>query len=143
MIFCYNILNIALLKWGEKMSRKKIPVKAGDVIISVLILAVAAVIFFTSLGTSEASQVLIRADGEESVYPLSEDRELLFTSNGIELEIVIKNGSVSVRSSGCPDKVCVASGNKSLPGQVIACVPAGVTVKIEGGTDDEIDWVAP
>lgn len=141
--FCYNILNIALSKWGGKMSRKKIPVKVGDVIVSLLVLAVAAAIFFLSLGDGKASRVVVTVDGEESVYSLFEEREIEVSSNGCELKIVISNGAVRVTESSCPDKVCASSGKISSPGRVIACVPAGVTVKVEGEIDDEIDWIAP
>ena len=116
------------------MSRKKIPVKVGDVIVSLLVLAVAAAIFFLSLGDGKASRVVVTVDGE---------REIEVSSNGCELKIVISNGAVRVTESSCPDKVCAASGKISSPGRVIACVPAGVTVKVEGEIDDEIDWIAP
>lgn len=143
LFFCYNILNIALLNWGEKMSRKKIPVKPGDIILCVLILALSAVMFFTLLDGDDPSRVLISYGDESQVFDLFHDREAEITSQGHTLKIRISDGKVSVTESDCPDKVCMASGEISSSSQVIACVPAGVTIKIEGESDEKIDWIAP
>ncbi len=125
------------------MSRKKLPIKLGDIILCALILTVAAVIFFTLLDGEEPSRVVIRYGGEQAVYDLSQDFETMITSQGYTLKIKISDGGVSVVESDCPDKVCVASGALSSPSRVIACVPAGVTIKVEGESDEKIDWIAP
>ena len=125
------------------MSRKKIPIKIGDILLCVFILALSAVIFFSLRDTDEPTHAVISCDGEEIVCDLSKDCERWISSNGYTLKVKISDGKVSVIESDCPDKVCRASGEISLPSQVIACVPAGVTVKIEGDSDGNIDWIAP
>lgn len=123
------------------MSRKKIPFKFGDIVLCTLILTVAAVMFFTLPNGKAPLHVIVTHENGENVYDLSQDREIEINSHGHRLKVKISDGEVSVIESDCPDKVCEASGKISSPGRVIVCVPAGVTVKLEG-SDENIDWVA-
>lgn len=107
--------------------------KIGDIIVTaLLILTTAGMIFFGSLSEKDGQNVVISAGGNESVYNLSEDRELEVEGKGVRLHIVIKNGSVSVRESSCPGQNCVNMGEISKKGQTIACVPGEVFIKISG-----------
>ncbi|HHY92927.1 MAG TPA: NusG domain II-containing protein [Firmicutes bacterium] len=84
-----------------------------------------------------AAQVVVEVDGKEvDRFPLADLHE------GEQRRIrgplgysVIAAGKNKVRmvSSPCPDKVCVARGWISLPGDAIVCVPNHVVVHIEGG----------
>lgn len=125
------------------MTRKKIPFKPGDLVLSGIILAVSALLLFTSYSNTKADRVVITCGDRQSVYSIEKDEQIELSNNGHELTVSIKDGQVSVIASTCPDKLCVADGEKSRPGSVIACLPAAVTVKIEGETDHEIDWIAP
>ncbi len=75
-------------------------------------------------------------------FSLADDRILPVLSNGYALTVVIQNGAVSVTESDCPDGVCVNSGAVSRAGQAIVCVPAGVTVRIDGIRTDDADIIA-
>ncbi|MBQ3099471.1 MAG: NusG domain II-containing protein [Clostridia bacterium] len=125
------------------MKCKKLPIKLGDLLLCVVILALSAVIFFTINDGSEASRAVISYGGEEYYYELSDDREIEICSSGHSLSVVIEDGEVYVYESTCPDKVCKASGKISSASEIIACVPAGVSIKIEGDPDEKIDWTAP
>lgn len=125
------------------MKSVKQSVKVGDILLCVLIFAVSALIFATRFINNDASEVVISYDGKREVYDLFTDRELEISSGGHTLNIVISDGSVRVSDSTCPDKICKASGRISSGGRMIACLPAGVSIKIEGDGDEKIDWVAP
>lgn len=54
------------------------------------------------------------------------------TSQGIHFDLLFKDGKVRFVKSDCPDKVCVQTGFISKSGQIAACIPAKVLVRITG-----------
>jgi hypothetical protein len=66
------------------------------------------------------------------------ETDIHIESNGIHFTIEIADGRIRFRESDCPERVCVNTGYISRSGQVVACVPAGVLVRITGekGEDD-------
>lgn len=90
--------------------------------------------------TAGQTAVVVTPYGEQR-YSLSQT--VTFTvegNNGTVLSIEIDGGRVRVLDSSCPDQVCVHSGWLSKNGQAAACVPAGVSVRVVGGSQ-EIDGV--
>lgn len=67
------------------------------------------------------------AGTDESGDPL-----ISMTQNGIHFKLLIKDGKVRFLVSDCPNQVCVNTGFISISGQIAACVPAGVLVRIAG-----------
>lgn len=53
-------------------------------------------------------------------------------SNEITMKILFQNGTVRFSESNCPDKICVHTGSLLRNGQVAACVPADVLIRIRG-----------
>ncbi len=77
----------------------------------------------------------------EQRYSLSQTETVTVEgNNGTVLSIEIAGGRVRVLDSNCPDQVCVHSGWLSKNGQTAACVPAGVSVRVVGGSQ-EVDGV--
>ena len=74
-------------------------------------------------------------------YSLAEDREWMLESNGITLQLSIRDGRACVRASDCPDHVCVQSGWIGRAGETVLCAPAGVMLTVKGGEGD-VDFVA-
>lgn len=64
-------------------------------------------------------------------------RVIVFESNDIHFKLFFNNNMVKFTQSDCPDKVCVNTGMISKTGQVAACIPAKILVKIAGGTDND------
>lgn len=54
------------------------------------------------------------------------------TSQGIHFDLLFKDSKVRFMKSDCPDKVCVQTGFISKSGQIAACIPAKVLVRITG-----------
>ena len=110
--------------------------KIGDYIVIAIILIITAGVFgFRLFGFGEGQTVVVSTDTEEYTYSLSEDRRVSLTSNGMSLTLVIENNSVRVEDAECPNHDCENMGTVSKNGEVIACVPAKVYIKIaEGGS---------
>jgi len=45
----------------------------------------------------------------------------------------VKGGAIRVTKSGCPHHVCIAMGAKSRSGDLLACAPNGLVVRLAGG----------
>ena len=74
------------------------------------------------------------------VAPLDQDRQVeLAGPLGITV-LHIENGAVGVISSPCPRKICISMGKASHAGDLIACVPNQLVVRIEGASEEESEY---
>lgn len=78
-------------------------------------------------------------------YVLSDDYKTEFTigdeKSGYN-EIHIENGQVWIHEASCPDQICLSQGKISRDGEIIVCLPNQLMVKIEGGEEDDTDFIA-
>lgn len=97
--------------------------------------------------------------GQARIAILTEDGKLLFSKSLTELQqagsfklealgyhyvIAYEGGRIRFAEADCPDKVCVRTGWVSRAGQVAACVPGHLILKITGPAangNDDIDIV--
>ncbi len=108
--------------------------KKGDVIIilSVILLSIFwFVITFLSFG--EKQQVNIYLDGKvyKTVDLSAVEEEEIISLDGCAVKVT-RDGACFL-SSDCPDGLCVKRGMMTKSGDVMACVPKGITVEITGG----------
>jgi hypothetical protein len=62
--------------------------------------------------------------------------------HGVHFVLLLRDGKVRFAESDCPDRVCVNTGFISLSGQIAACVPAGVLVRVTGvPSEDDPDII--
>ena len=115
--------------------------KAGDLIICLTVIAVAAVLLFFPFIGKESRMLAVSVDGRKQFYALDENREITIENNGILLTVTVSSGTAFVSSSSCPDGICVATGKISKSGQIIVCAPANVAVWIEDGGENGYDAV--
>ena len=81
--------------------------------------------------TPSGSVAIVNVDGEEYArLPLDEDTELLVSTEYGENVVVVKDGDVFISEAGCPDKVCVRTGN-ATPMKSVVCAPHRLTVTVE------------
>lgn len=113
--------------------------KLSDIVIAAVILLAVAVMLVNS--GSDGSYAAVFYNGEQvGRYSLFEDGFYPLEEYGITLEI--KNNSIRVCDSGCPDKVCVKTGFISSPKQAVVCLPNRISVRIiNENNDDNIDIV--
>lgn len=74
-----------------------------------------------------------------SVLDLSEDRSLVVEGRTGELTVIVQDGTLRVGEAECPDHVCEQTGRVSYSGEVVACIPNGVIIRVLGGESDEFD----
>ena len=113
-------------------------IKSGDIVIIFGVLLLALTVFLAFLIPSfskDAALLEISCNNEKTGYSLDRDREFVLESKGYSLKVCIKDGCAYVESSDCPDKTCVHTGKIDRTGQMIACVPSAITLRILGGEE--------
>ena len=100
------------------------------VIASLLLLALALylVLGATRLDGAETERHALSQDG---TYPL----------NGGSNILVIAGGQAWLSEANCPDLLCVRQGKVHYTGQSIICLPNRLSVTVEGGESDGVDFV--
>ena len=117
-------------------------VKAGDIVVIVLILALSAgVLGFRLFGAETGGNVCVSVGEKLYVYSLSEDKKIEFENNGVELTVVIENGCAYIEKSDCSGNDCVRMGKISKKGSIIICAPSQIYVKITGEGDNGYDYI--
>lgn len=113
----------------------------ADIIIILLValLAIASVLFVFG-GNGSPEYVCVKLNGIVTAeYSLDRTGEYeLSGENGITLTLVVEKDGVSVKRAECPDKLCEKTGKISGAGQSIICLPAKISISLEGGSE-EID----
>ncbi len=73
--------------------------------------------------------------------------EYVFSANSLHYRLEYAHNDICIRQADCPDQVCVQTGWLSHDGQLSACVPGHVILKIEGqvetgnGTSGDVDVI--
>ncbi|MCP4398607.1 MAG: NusG domain II-containing protein [bacterium] len=86
---------------------------------------------------------LVRIEAEGALYKilsLHEAQTLSVPGPLGDTLVVIHDGEVHVSESPCRHKICIKSGHISLAGELIACVPNKVVLRIVG--DEKADYDA-
>ena len=90
-----------------------------------------------------ATAIVSVAREEVARLPLERNARIAFEGALGLVTVEVKDGAVRVLESPCPERICMAAGWKRHAGDVIACVPNGVLVRLTGGerADDAPDAV--
>ncbi len=109
-------------------------------IILALLLLAGGLYLALFLGREAGGYAVVRVDGLET------ERHLLtvdgvFPLNGGSNILVIEDGEAWLSEADCPDHLCVKQGRVHYNGQTITCLPNRLTVTIEGGESDGVDFV--
>jgi hypothetical protein len=113
------------------MERKWINKSDICIIIGVLLLALLVQVGYNLYNSTSGSVY-----GEIYLYgkfitrvDLSKDAEFSIP-NRENVIFTVKNGAVGFTKSDCPDKTCIETGFINQPGQLSACLPNGLSLKI-------------
>ncbi len=116
----------------------KLKVFDGIVIVFALFITVCAALSVYRPGGSDGNFV-IEASGRRWTYP-SDAVALVEAEGPLGISVVeIRDGTVRMVSSPCPDETCVAVGSISRAGQWIACLPNQVFIYVEGKDQNDVD----
>jgi hypothetical protein len=89
--------------------------------------------FFLLGGGARGERVVVKGGGRILfTAPLDENRTVSLPGPLGETVLSIRDGRACIFSSPCPLKVCLGMGEVSRAGQVLACVPNELLVRIEG-----------
>jgi hypothetical protein len=113
--------------------------KRADIVIIALILfcSCAAMAYMAASGPA-AHEGGLRAEIYEDgvltrTLPLGVASEVLINTDRGYNRVVVEDGGVRVAEADCGSQTCVHSGSKASPGDMIACLPHGLVIKISGG----------
>ncbi len=81
---------------------------------------------------------VIQSSRQVEMIPLSRDTVLVVFGPVGKTTVEVKSRRVRVRDSECHDKICVRMGWIGYGGQMIACAPNRVIVRITGGAFDAV-----
>ena len=125
-------------------SRKRLA--ASDVVLAFVLVSVSVLMTalqFKNTGNT-ALKAVVKKNGVTVQSVVLQDREPYEMCIDEEYNIILyieKNG-VTVARSDCADKICVNTGKITKPGQTIVCLPARVSVELQGVTSvNELDGV--
>ena len=125
-------------------SRKRLA--ASDVVLAFVLVSVSVLMTalqFKNTGNT-ALKAVVKKNGVTVQSVVLQDREPYEMCIDEEYNIILyieKNGVTVVRSD-CADKICVNTGKITKPGQTIVCLPARVSVELQGVTSvNELDGV--
>jgi hypothetical protein len=116
--------------------------KAGDVVVAGVLVALIFFLFSWSFGSSEGGERLLIVSQEGKRYvSLHENREILVEGPiGIN-RVVIRDGEAWVADAPCKDKICITMGKVKRPGDQVVCLPNHVIIEVVGG-GGQIDGVS-
>ena len=121
----------------------------GDFVVTglIIVLAIALLLSVPRSLTGEARVAVLSADGR-TVYskPLVELQtagSFSYESQGYHYTFSYENGRIRFSQADCPDQVCVRTGWVVGSGQMAACVPGHLILKITGrsASNDDIDII--
>ena len=114
--------------------------RADRLLVAILIIGGSAGLVAQTLSHAEGSTVTIRgASGFEEVVALGGEGRYVVPGPVGETVVVVDGRGVFVESSDCEHQLCVNMGRISSPGELIACVPNGVTIVVNGRREDGPD----
>lgn len=105
---------------------------------AVVVLAVALLAVFCAVrtwgGETEGLTAVVAIDGQVTErFALDGAGEHTYTYNGYTLRFEEREGGICAAESDCPTQDCVHTGLVSRGGQSIVCLPARISVTLEGG----------
>ena len=116
--------------------------KRADVIIIGAIVVISLAVWGTNLLLSKnekkhaeiyyQSHLAMTVDlskGEDRTFSISQNENVVFH--------LYPDGSICFEHSDCPDKICIRTGRISQPGQIAACLPNEIILKIVGESQSD------
>ena len=121
----------------------KVKVRIVDIIIILAVAGLTVFAFYIAyMRPQGTSQVLIRGDAGEWVYPVNAEETIVVKGPIGDTTVRIHGNSAWIESSPCDNYTCIAVGSVSKQGEWVACLPNNVLLIIHGINDgvDGITW---
>ncbi len=127
---------------SDKGKLKRLKLSFIDGLIGIFILAFSLYLIFNNQSSAKNDQeiLIFHHDKQIDHFLLQKDHVLSLDPHGIHMVIETKEGSVRVKSSDCPQQICVKKGWTRFANDPIICMPNHIMVIIEGG-EAQIDAI--
>ncbi|HHX60872.1 MAG TPA: NusG domain II-containing protein [Epulopiscium sp.] len=116
------------------------------VVILLIVSIIGVYIFKFHLATPGATAIITQnghAIHRIDLNAVTEPYELnVETENNGYNTIYIEKNKIKFSDANCPDKLCVQTGFLSSTNDISVCLPHGLFIEIEGGTEGDIDILA-
>lgn len=118
--------------------------KKGDLIIGVVILMLISISFFgikvyKHFSGDTAHTALVIQDGK-TLYSIEldtvSDTKSIRVDGKYKHVILVEHGKIRFSEADCPDKICVRTGWLTELGDIAACIPDRIVIKVEGNKDN-------
>lgn len=107
-----------------------------DRLVVVLLLTLCAVLLVWLRPGPPGERVVVERAGKVVfTAPLDDERTVDVAGRLGPTRLAIRHGGVRILDSPCPRKLCIAMGSIARTGQLLACVPNGLLVRIVGDRD--------
>lgn len=121
------------------MEEKRFLSPLGLVLCGLLVLAAGGLYLWLSL-SPQGTKAIVEKSGEvvleRDLAQLSEPETFtLEGEQGLEVTVELSPQGAAVVSSDCPDQVCVRTGTLTKVGETAVCLPARITLRLEGSGD--------
>ena len=118
-------------------------IRKADIILAILLIITGLIVsYLFASDNGSGDTVRITIDGQPyASYALSEDKTIEINENNNINKITIKDSSVSMTFSDCPNQDCVQHSAISRTSESIVCLPHKIIVEIDG-TDPAFDAIA-
>ncbi len=118
------------------MKTRKLATTGSSLLIAGLLLLCALAFLIRSL-LPQGTVAVVERNGKEllrqELSQLDRPREVTIEGeNGMILTLVFYPDGAAVTSSQCPDKVCVHTGKLTQAGETALCLPAKISLRLEG-----------
>ena len=115
--------------------------KKDIIVVSILLVVALGCYLYLNVNNNKSTGYVqvYREDSLIKTYQINQNGKYeIKTGNDIN-QIIIENGSVSMKDANCPDKLCVRQGTITKNGESIICLPHKLVVKIssEEGRENE------
>lgn len=112
-----------------------------DRIIVLALLAGAVAMLLLGRAAPPGARVVVERQGRVVfTAPLDTERTVALAGPLGDTVLAIRQGHACITASPCPHKVCMGMGEVASSGELLACVPNGLLVRIEGEGRAERDY---
>lgn len=110
----------------------------GDWLVVTLLLTLSLAGIAWLAATPAGTRVVVTSAGETCfTAPLNQSRSVDLDGPLGVTRLVIANNAVHITSSPCPHKICLTMGPATQTGDLLACVPNRILVRIDSPADPE------
>lgn len=112
--------------------------RPGDRLLVPLLLALAIGLILLQLGREPGRRIVVEVAGQVVfTAPLDQPRQVELSGPLGTTDLRIADGQARILASPCPNKVCIGMGPVAHRGELLACVPNRLLVRVEGGEGRE------